>query len=159
MAHTTCVRMVTVSASLLFSIASSVYADFSGKVVGVIEGDLIRVMHHGKAEQVRLQGIDCPKKKQAFGTSAKQFTSDQAFGKVVTVQEKGHDRYGRTLADVILPDGQNLNHELLKAGLAWWFRKYSKDASLGDLEDEARLAMRGLWADPQPVPPWEWRER
>jgi endonuclease YncB( thermonuclease family) len=58
-------------------------------------------------------------------------------------------------ADVILPDGRNLNHELLKAGLAWWFRKYSKDASLGDLEDEARLAMREQWADPQPVPPWE----
>lgn len=134
-------------------------ADFSGKVVGVIDGDSIRVMRSGKAEEVRLQGIDCPEKGQPYGKRAKQFTSEQAFGKVVTVQEKGHDRYGRTLADVILPDGRNLNHELLKAGLAWWFRKYSKDASLGDLEDEARLAMRELWADPQPVPPWEWRNR
>jgi endonuclease YncB( thermonuclease family) len=98
-------------------------------VVGVIDGDSIRVMRNGKAEQVRLQGIDCPEKGQPYGKHAKQFTSEQAFGKVVTVQEKGHDRYGRTLADVILPDGRNLNHELLKVGLAWWFRKYSKDAS------------------------------
>lgn len=71
----------------------------------------------------------------------------------------GRDRYGRTLGAVILSDGRNLNHEILKAGYAWWFRKYSKDASLGDLEDEARQAKRGLWADPEPVPPWEWRSK
>ncbi len=78
-------------------------------------------------------------------------------GKVVTVKETGHDRYGRTLGDVILPDGRNLNHELLKAGYAWWFRWYSKDVRLGEMEDEARLAKRGLWADAEPVPPWDWR--
>lgn len=102
-------------------------------------------------------GSIAPEKKQQFGTRAKQFTSEQAFGKVVTVKESGRDRYGRTLAEVILPDGRSLNKALLKAGLAWWFRKYSKDISLGDLEDEARLAKRGLWADKEPVPPWEWR--
>jgi endonuclease YncB( thermonuclease family) len=81
------------------------------------------------------------------------------FGKNVAIKGRGRDRYGRTLGDVILSDGRNLNHEILKAGYGWWFRQYSKDASLGDLEDEARLAMCGLWADPQPVLPWEWRER
>ncbi|MGH7257019.1 MAG: thermonuclease family protein [Nitrospiraceae bacterium] len=120
----------------------------------MIHGDSIR---DGKAEQIRLNGIDCPEKKQPFGTRAKQFTSQEAFGKEVTVKEVGRDRYGRTLAEVILPDGRSLNQELLKAGLAWWFRKYSKDIGLGDLEDEARLANRGLWADKNPVPPWEWR--
>jgi micrococcal nuclease len=132
---------------------------FYRPTVGVIDGDSIRVMHDGKAEQVRLNGIDCPEKKQPFGTRAKQFTSAQSFAKEVTVRQSGRDRYGRTLAEVILPDGRSLNRELLKAGLAWWFRKYSKDVSLGDLEDEARLTKRGLWADSDPVPPWEWRKR
>jgi len=153
------VRIVTVSVSFLLCLTPSVYADFHGKVVGVIDGDSIRVMRNGKAERIRLQGIDCPKKKQAFGTRAKQFTSEMVFGKYVTVKEAGRDHYGRTLGDVLLSDGRNLNHELLKAGYAWWYRQYSKDASLGDLEDGARLAQRGLWADPEPVPPWEWRKR
>jgi endonuclease YncB( thermonuclease family) len=137
--------------------ATLALADYSGRVVGVIDGDSIRVLHNHKAEQVRLQGIDCPERGQPYSTAAKHFTSEQAFGKTVTVQETGHDRYGRTLADVILPDGRNLNHELLKAGLAWWFRKYSRNINLGDLEDEARLARRGLWVDRDPEPPWEWR--
>ena len=68
----------------------------------------------------------------------------------------GPDLYGRTLAEVLLPDGRSLNQELIKAGLAWWFRKYSKDLQLGELERQARVAKRGLWVDPHPVPPWEW---
>jgi endonuclease YncB( thermonuclease family) len=132
---------------------------FTGQVVGVTDGDSIKVLRDGKAENIRLSGIDCPEKKQPFGTRAKQFTSQQVFGKKVTVREAGRDRYGRTVAEVILPDGRNLNHELLKAGMAWWFRKYSKDTVLGDLEAEARTEQRGLWVDPHPVPPWEWRSK
>ncbi len=158
MARSIRVCQVMVFVSFLFGLASQVYADFSGKVVGVIDGDSIRVLRNGKAEQVRLQGIDCPERKQAFGTRARQFTSEMVFGKEATVWETGRDRYGRTLGNVLLSDGRILNHELLKAGLAWWFRRYSKDVSLGDMEDEARLAKRGLWADPEPVPPWEWRK-
>ncbi len=150
------ILIVTICASLLGSFVPAVHADFSGKVVGIMDGDSIMVMHNGKVEQVRLQGIDCPKKKQPFGTQAIQFTAKMVFGKEVTVMELGRDRYGRTLGKVLLSDGRILNHELLTAGYAWWFRRYSKDVSLGDLEDEARLAKRGLWADPDPVPPWEW---
>ena len=73
--------------------------------------------------------------------------------------ENRRDRYGRRLAEVFLPDGRSLNQELIRAGLAWWFRKYSKELRLGELERQARVAQRGLWVDPRPVPPWEWRER
>ncbi|MBS1856124.1 MAG: thermonuclease family protein [Acidobacteria bacterium] len=67
-------------------------------------------------------------------------------------------RYKRTVAEIILPDGRNLNQEVVRAGLAWWYRTYAKhDAVLPALEDEARAAKRGLWADPSPMPPWEWR--
>ena len=143
----------------LSALCSPAFADFSGRVVGVSDGDTIKVMHNGKAEKIRLHGIDCPEKAQPFGTKAKQFTSAMVFGKAVTVQVIDMDRYGRTVADVILPDGRVLNRELIAAGLAWWYKRYSQDKSLGLLEAEARAARRGLWADPHPVPPWEFRRR
>jgi endonuclease YncB( thermonuclease family) len=144
----------------LLCFASFAFAEkFTGQVVGVSDGDTIKVLHNGKAEKIRLHGIDCPEKSQPFGTKAKQFTSSFVFGKTVTVQEHGMDKYGRTLGDVLLPDGRNLNRELVAAGLAWWYRKYSKDASLGRLEADARVSRRGLWADPDPVPPWCFRKR
>ena len=133
--------------------------DFTGRVVGIADGDTISVMHGTRAEKIRLNGIDCPEKRQAFGQRAKQFTSKLAFGKNVTVKTFGHDKYGRTIGDVILPDGSALNEELVKAGLAWWYEKYSKDIRLRDLQEEARQAKRGLWVYPDPVPPWEWRHR
>ena len=75
------------------------------------------------------------------------------------LQTHGHDKYQRTIGDVILPDGINLNQELVKDDWCWWYRKYARgDMVLEGLEAEAREARRGLWADPQPVPPWEWRK-
>ncbi len=69
-------------------------------------------------------------------------------------------RYGQTVGEVILPDGRVLNHELVRAGLAWWYRRYAPDdAALERLEQKARAAKRGLWADAEPVPPWAWRRR
>ena len=115
--------------------------DFSGRVVGISDGDTISVMHDGRAEKIRLYGIDAPEKGQAFGNRAKQFVSALAFGKEVKVEVKDQDRYGRTVADVILPDGRNLNREIVKAGFAWWYRKYApKDTELEALESEARQA-------------------
>lgn len=78
-------------------------------------------------------------------------------GKEVTVKTAGRDNYGRTLGTVLLADGRNLNRELVRAGLAWWYHYFSADSSLGDIEKEARAARRGLWHDPHPVPPWEYR--
>ena len=82
------------------------------------------------------------------------------FGKDVKLETHGKDRFGRTIADVFLSDGTNVNHELVKEGWCWWYRKYaSGDAALEGLEAEAREARKRLWADPQPVPAWEWRKR
>ena len=146
--------------SLLILVATPALADeFNGKVVGVTDGDTIRVLRGREEIKIRLEGIDCPESHQAFGTKAKQATSELAFGKTVTVESKGKDRYGRTLAEIILPDGTNLNRELIRTGFAWWYKKYSKDESLGRLEVEARSSKLGLWADPNPVPPWEWRQQ
>ena len=81
-----------------------------------------------------------------------------AFGKEGPLQTRSYDEYKRTLGDVILPDGMNLNQELVRQGVCWWYRKYAPgDTTLEGLEKDAREARIGLWADPQPVPPWEWQ--
>ena len=73
---------------------------------------------------------------------------------------KDRDRYGRTVGEVVLPDGKVLNQELVRAGLAWWYRDYAAgDSRLALLEQEARAAGRGVWSDPRAVPPWEYRKR
>jgi micrococcal nuclease len=133
-------------------------AEFSGKVIGVSDGDTITVLQDRTQVRVRLDGIDCPESGQAFGSRAKAFTSELTFGKVVTVRPRNKDRYGRTVAEIVLADGRNVNHELVRAGFAWWFRKYAPhDTELARLEAEAKGAKRGLWADAHAVPPWEWR--
>lgn len=139
---------------------------FIGKVTRVIDGDTIEVLYSesykGKVIyipfKVRLQGIDCPESRQAYGKQAKQFTSALCFGQQVKVLEHGEDKYRRTLGAVILPGGKNLNQELVRAGLAWWYRHYSNDQVLKALEEQARRERRGLWQDQNPVQPWEYRK-
>ena len=131
-------------------------AAWPGKVVGVSDGDTITVLHQGKGEKIRLYGIDCPEKKQAFGKRAKQFTSDTVFGKTVEVRPVAIDRYGRTIAWIYV-NGTCLNEELLKAGLAWHYKRYSSERHLARLEDRARQQKAGLWGDPHAIPPWDFR--
>jgi hypothetical protein len=95
---------------------------------------------------------------QDFGARAKAAAAELAFGKTVTVRLLGTDRYHRGIALVVLPDGRILNHEIVRSGFAWWFRTYAPaDATLERLETEARQARRGLWSQPHPIPPWDWR--
>jgi micrococcal nuclease len=109
--------------------------------------------------KIRLNGIVCPETGQDFRSRGKQRTSELAFGKTVTVRPHNTDRYGRTVAEIILPDGESLNHQLVCDGLAWWYRTYApKDRELAGLEREARDANRGLWSQGEPIPPWEWRK-
>jgi len=127
-------------------------SSFTGQVVGVIDCDTIDVLRSGKEERIRLNGIDCPEKKQAYGTRAKQFTSDLAFKRTVTVVYMDTDRYGRIIGEVFFTDGKNLCHEIVKAGYAWWYRQYAPDdKELKALEKNARASQRGLWADPDPI--------
>ena len=131
---------------------------FAGKVVGVHDGDTFTILHEGKAKKVRVNGIDCPEMGQPFGKNAKQHASGLIFGRVVTVRVFGRDRYGRTIGDAVLPDGGTLSSEMVRAGLAWQYRQYSKDKGLAALEAEARMSGRGLWADARPMAPWDWRK-
>lgn len=134
-------------------------AEWTGECVGIADGDTISVMHDGKAEKIRLYGIDCPEAKQDFGTRARAFTADMAFRRTVTVTPVDKDRYGRTVA-LIAVDGIPLNSALVDAGLAWVYDRYCKIPECGDWkarEEEARREGRGLWSQPDPTPPWLWR--
>ena len=143
--------------ALLFT-PHDIQAAFSSSVIGILDGDTIEVLHNNRPERIRLSGIDCPEKGQAYGTKAKQATSDLVFGKEVTVETHGTDKYGRTIADVSLPDGMNVNVELVRNGSCWWYQKYAPDNVIfAELQRRARRSGLGLWADPHPVPPWEWR--
>jgi micrococcal nuclease len=138
---------------------SSIAAEFSGSIIGVLDGDTIEVLHNTRLERIRLNGIDCPENGQAYGKRAKQAASALVFGKEVTLQTFGKDKYGRTIADVFLPDGTTVNKELVQDGWCWWYRKYAPDnAELEKLEKDARDNKKGLWVDPAPVPPWVYRK-
>lgn len=133
--------------------------EFTGEVVDVSEGDLLKVEYKGEAIRIRLFGVDCPEKGQPFGDEADQMTQKLSMGKRVFVQGKGYDRFGRLMAFVRLPDGSSLNQELLKSGLAWWFRKFAwNEQGLESMEFGARETKVGLWSKPDPVPPWDWRD-
>ena len=131
---------------------------FEGKVISVSDGDTITVMHKGSGERIRLHGIDAPERSQDFGNRAKQYVGSLIFGKQVTVISNGTDKYGRTLGTVTLSKGEILNHEILRNGYAWWYKKYApSDTELARLEAQARRERRGLWIQPKPIPPWEFR--
>jgi endonuclease YncB( thermonuclease family) len=136
---------------------------FSGRVVGVSDGDTITVLDQAKKQhKVRLGGIDAPEKGQAFGDRAKESLSRLVYDKSVTVDFHKVDRYGRSVGKVLVA-GRDANLEQVRAGFAWWYREYAKEQSLEDrasyaaAEEDARASRRGLWRDAQPVPPWEFR--
>jgi len=134
---------------------------WSGEVVGVADGDTITALNNGKRERIRLYGIDTPEKRQAFGKKAKQFTSSMVFGKTVEVKIKDIDRYGRTVG-LVYVDGQSLNEALVKVGYAWVYRRYCKEDFCKDwlsFEGVARDGKIGLWSEPNPLPPWDFRHK
>ncbi len=142
---------------LLTILATTPVYGWSGRVSGVADGDTISVLQDGRAVPIRLYGIDCPEKHQAFGRKAKDYTSKLVFGKLVEVRPVTRDRWGRTVAWIHVGE-RCLNEEILRAGYAWHFKRYSQDVRLAELESKARTARAGLWSEPAPVPPWEFRK-
>ena len=144
----------------LFLVGSwAVAADYTGKVVGVGDGDTLTLLTADKQQvKVRLGEIDTPESRQPYGERAKQALSALAFGKEARVVVQDTDKYGRTVGRVYVGT-VDVNAELVKQGAAWVYRQYAKDQSLYALEEQAKLAKRGLWALPEAerCPPWDWR--
>ena len=131
----------------------------TGRVVSVADGDTITVLVAGNRQvKIRLADVDTPERGQPWGKRAKQATSALVFGRQVTVQMLKKDKYKRWVGRVTV-EGKNVGQELVAAGDAWVYRKYSRDQELIALEQQARDQNRGLWALPaaQRVAPWDWR--
>ncbi len=168
--HSEVVEMHVNSRTALFfvfivGISSTSLADtLIGKVVGVTDGDTITVLDGQQTQhKIRLMGIDCPEKAQPFGQNAKQSLSDLVFGRSVKVEWQKLDRYERIVGKVLVND-QDANLEQVRRGLAWHYKKYEREqepldrAAYSQAEIEARMGNRGLWSDPEPIPPWDWRK-
>ncbi len=134
-----------------------------GVVVSVADGDTITVLDAERQQhKIRLAGIDAPEKKQPFGQKSKASLSSMVFGKRVTVEWTKRDRYQRIIG-VVLVNGVDSNLEQVKAGMAWWYRQYAKEQTAQQrtayevAENQAKAGRVGLWADANPVAPWEFR--
>jgi endonuclease YncB( thermonuclease family) len=140
----------------LVILSATAQAAWTGKVVGVHDGDTISVLHDGKAEKIRLVEIDAPELSQDFGQQSKQYLSKLCFGQTATIDEHGQDRYGRLLARVKC-NGINANVEQVKRGMAWFFTKYGTDLSIKAYQEQAKQQSIGLWSMSNAMPPWEYR--
>jgi endonuclease YncB( thermonuclease family) len=146
--------------TLLLSTAAIASPTYTGKVVGITDGDTLTLLTAEKKQiKVRLAEIDTPEKRQPYGTRAREALSSLAFGKQARVEVQDVDRYGRSVGKVYIGN-VDINREMVKQGAAWIYRQYNKDKSLLDVESEAKAAKRGLWSLPEAerMPPWEWRK-
>ena len=137
---------------------SAALAEISGLVVNVSEGDALTMLVDGKQVMVRLESIDAPEVKQAYGMSSQQSLNALCADRSATLTETGRDTRGRTLGWVTC-DGVDVNMEQVRRGMAWVYKRYAAQGSpLYKAEAAARARHLGLWADPRPMAPWEWRE-
>ena len=133
---------------------------FYGKVIKIVDGDTYDILTSDyRTIRIRMNGIDAPEKKQAFGQKSKDYLGSLCFGKEVQIKPRNYDRNKRLIADSYTPDNKDLSREMVRAGYAWHFKKYSKDKNLADDENHARSNRAGLWADNEPVAPWEFRSK
>ncbi len=145
---------------LLFLAAPVHTAEFKGRCIAVVDGDSLIVQRKGRPVEIRLWGVDAPEWGQPYRNEAKEFVIKLALNKRVTARVHDWDRYTRTVAEIMLPDGRDLGQELVRVGLAWWSEKYAPDEmELKRLQAEARKAGRGLWSQTDPVAPWTFRKR
>jgi micrococcal nuclease len=149
-------RPLILPSLLLLSVCA--LGQLRGKVVSISDGDTFTILVDEEQIKIRLHGIDCPEKSQDFGNVAKEFLSDLIFNKEVEVIQTDTDRYGRTIGKASI-NGVSINEQLLNAGLAWHYKYYDKNVTWAEFELEARKDKKGLWAQPNPTPPWDFRKQ
>lgn len=150
--------------ALILAAGSATAFDVTGRVVGVVDGDTLDVLSDTKElYRARLAGIDAPERGQPFGAVSKKVLSDLVFSKRVTLRGRKTDRYKRLVAKVIV-GGSDANLAMVRLGYAWHYKRYESEQSPADraeysyAQEAAKRHRRGLWKDPQPLPPWEYRD-
>ncbi|MBF0609516.1 MAG: thermonuclease family protein [Magnetococcales bacterium] len=151
---------------LIFSLLSIILtacqpAKKEGEIVRVVDGDTVVAMLDGNETRLRLAQIDAPESNQPYGKESRQHLAAMVMGKKVSIiipPTKNKDRYNRTMATLFLGN-TNINAEQVRQGMAWTYEQYAKDPTLFQFQQEAMDAKRGLWAAPNPQPPWEFRKQ
>lgn len=168
-------KWIALLSALTFSLSCLAGDVIQGRVVSVSDGDTITVLDADHQQyKIRLSGIDAPEKAQPFGQRSKENLSGLVFGRDVTVEWRKKDRYGRTVGKVMVAEPAcrestclktvDACHAQIVAGMAWWYRQYAREQEPGDAnryeqsELDARARRIGLWSDPVPTPPWDWRK-
>ena len=132
-------------------------AEFTAKVIAVLDGDTVLVRRAGGLVKIRLAEIDAPEKAQTFGETSKRSLSDMVLSKQVNVVSQAVDQYGRIVAHLNV-NGLDVNAEQIRRGMAWEYSNFHSNKVLIALQNEAQQAPRGLWAQSNPTPPWAWRK-
>jgi endonuclease YncB( thermonuclease family) len=128
------------------------------KVTSVHDGDTLTGINEANEQvKVRLDAIDAPELSQPYGQASRKALAEKVFGKVVTVTTKKRDQYGRVIGHVIVGK-RDVNLELLEEGAVWHYEQYDRNKRLREAEEGARMAKKGLWREPAPVAPWDWRK-
>lgn len=132
--------------------------DIEGRVVRVADGDTVSILDaNNKQHKIRMYGIDTPERDQPFGRKARQVLADMIADERVGVVIVETDDYGR-IVGTVYHDDTHINAAMVRSGYAWWYRHYAPHSRLlSEAETAAREASLGLWADRDPVPPWDWR--
>ena len=147
---------------LLLAYSSSVVCaeEFFAKVIAVLDGDTVLVQRgarNSRPLKVRLAEIDAPEKAQEYGMASRQSLSELVLKKLVHVNSQAVDNYGRLLAHLVV-DGRSVNEEQVRRGMAWEYSSYHSNKAYIALQSEAQQARRGLWAQANNTPPWQWRK-
>ncbi len=150
--------LILVLAGLTSATPPKITEHLTGKVVSVTDGDTVTLLVNQKTLKVRLYGIDAPETKQSFGNKSKQALAAMVFGKVITLKKTGKDKYGRILGIIHYLDS-DINAKMVEGGWAWHYKYYNDEERLASLETKARNSKLGLWADSQPIAPWEFRRQ
>jgi micrococcal nuclease len=148
---------VVLLAVVSHAVAAKPHYELTGRVLAIADGDTLTVLDGSNTQhKIRLAGIDAPEKGQPFGTKARENLAGKVFGQVVHVEVIDVDRYHREVGRIYLGE-RFINAEMVRDGFAWRYPQYDKPGEFTAAEDDAREQKRGLWADPNPMPPWEWR--
>jgi endonuclease YncB( thermonuclease family) len=150
------VKKILALMSLLIWVNCAAAEEYNAKVIVVIDGDTLVVLHNNAKVKIRLANIDAPEKDQPFGMDARQVMIEMAFKKMAHIDSKAVDKYGRTVA-LVSVDGLNVNEEMVKRGMAWEYSYYKPGRGYMALQSEAQQAHRGLWSQRSPIAPWVWR--
>lgn len=147
-----------VFACALFAGASLAQDQITGRVVRVVDGDTFVVLDHNQRQhRVRLADVDAPEASgQPFNQASRRSLEALVAGKTVTIQIMDTDRFGRPVGRVVL-NGRSVSQEQVRAGMAWSARRWNRDPAMPTIERLARASRAGLWAQADPIPPWEWR--